>query len=98
MKQLKKKKSKGQIYLMMAGMIILAISTLASIAIHSSMPVEQKQTQTSSIGAMAMNLKIEISQMQKNSISTSNITDFISIFNNYSAEKNYESQTTEINS
>jgi|GEM_PF-6041292 len=91
-------KKKGQIYLMIAGMIILAISALANIAIHTSMPIEKKQTQTSNIGAMANNLKIEISQMQSNNISQDNITDFINIFNNYTTEKNYETTTTQINS
>ncbi len=98
MKKNKTSKRKGQIYLLIAGMIILAISTLANIAIHTSMPVEQKQIKTTSIGEMAMNLKIEMSMMKRNNISSSNITDFLNIFNNYSAEKNYESQTSEIDS
>ena len=98
MKKIKNRRSKGQIYIIIAAMIILAIASLTDISLHSSIQVEKVQTQASNIGEMALNLKIELSQMQRNNISSSDINDFISIFQNYSNEKNYESRTKEINS
>ena len=92
-----KTRSRGQIYLIIAAMIILAVASLADISLHSSIQVEQKQTQASNIGEMALNLKIELSQMQRNNL-TDDINDFINIFNNYSSEKNYESSTKQITS
>jgi len=89
---------KGQIYIVIAVMIIIAITTLANIAIHTSKKIEEKQARISNAGEMALNLKIEISKMQRNNISSGEINNFISIFKNYSQEKNYKSNTTEINS
>ena len=96
--RVKNMRKKGQIYLIIAAMIILAIASLTDISLHSSIQVERVQTQANNLGEMTLNLKIELSQMQRNGISSSEINNFISIFQNYSNEKNYESHTREINS
>ena len=82
-------RKKGQIYMMIAGMIILAISTIASIALHTSMPIEKKQTQLSTSEVIAHNINNEIIQILKeNESDSATVNDFIKIAEEYGKEKN----------
>ena len=81
--------TKGQIYLMIAGMIILAISTLASIGLYTSLPIEKEQTQLSSAEAMVHNITAEIVKiLEENESDTDTTNDFANITREYGDEKN----------
>ena len=62
---------KGQIYMMIAGIIILALSTLASIGIYTSLPIEKEQAELSNTEAMIHNINREIERREMDTIRAS---------------------------
>ena len=79
-------KMKGQIYILIAVIIVVSISALANIGFYSSMPVQREQTSLSSSNAVVNNITSEIAYVMKHN--DSNLDDFILIAEQYAKEKN----------
>ena len=81
--------TKGQIYMMIAAMIILALSTLASIGIYTSLPVEKEQSTINSISSASHNINNELIYLMKDDPrNLTRINDFINFTIEFGKEKN----------
>ena len=81
--------TKGQIYMMIAGIIILALSTLASIGLYTSLPIEKEQSTINSISSASHNINNELIYLMKDDPGdTSVINDFINFTIEFGKEKN----------
>ncbi len=85
---------KAQIYLMIAVFIAIIIAGVINIQVNDYIAVQTSQSRTSNLASIVYNFNKEISVMELKNFSSSEINDFISIYKNYTAEKNYNLSVT----
>lgn len=78
---------KGQIYIIIAIVIIIAIGTIANIAYYSSLPVQKEQIALSDTSAMMNNINNELTAVTK--VDVTKIDDFLNFSIEYAKEKNF---------
>ena len=85
---------KAQIYIIIAVFIAIIIAGVVNIRVNNYIAVQTAQIKTSNVATMTYNFNKEIGAMELKNMSSSQITDFINIYKNYSAEKNYDMRVT----
>lgn len=79
-------KMRGQIYILIAAMIVIAVAALADIGFYNSLPVQREQTSLGSSGAVMQNINTEITYVMENN--ATNLDDFVNFTVEYASEKN----------
>jgi hypothetical protein len=77
---------KGQVYILAAAVIIIAIGAIADVGMYSSLPVQKEMTSLSTSGEVMQNINSEI--IYTITINETYVDDFLNISAEYAAEKN----------
>ena len=83
---------RGQLYIVTAAIIIIAVTALANIGLYTSMPVQREQSSLTDTATIMHNINNELAYVI--SINATHIDDFINISEKYGEEKNLEIEIT----
>lgn len=78
---------KGQVYILIAAIIVISLAALANIGFYNSLPVQREQTSLTSTSAIVHNINNEIVYIMK--YNNSNLDDFLKFAEEYANEKNF---------